>query len=89
MASSNDVIFSESMADILANPIDICFGYAGGIHRSSRLPRHRVTSNQQVETDLLAETHPPTPRDLIAGLDRVEDMISTRSRSANAPSALT
>jgi hypothetical protein len=40
MASSNDVIFSESMADILANPIDICFGYAGGIHRSSRLPRH-------------------------------------------------
>jgi hypothetical protein len=26
MASTNDVIFPESMADILANPINICFG---------------------------------------------------------------
>jgi hypothetical protein len=26
MASTNDVIFLESMADILANPVDICFG---------------------------------------------------------------
>jgi hypothetical protein len=26
MISSNDVIFLESMADILTNPIDICFG---------------------------------------------------------------
>jgi hypothetical protein len=25
MASTNDVIFLESMADILANPVDICF----------------------------------------------------------------
>jgi hypothetical protein len=26
MASTNNVIFPESMADILANPVDICFG---------------------------------------------------------------
>jgi hypothetical protein len=26
MASSNGVILLESMADILANPVDICFG---------------------------------------------------------------
>jgi hypothetical protein len=26
MSSTNDVIFLESMADILANPVDICFG---------------------------------------------------------------
>jgi hypothetical protein len=26
MASTNGVIFPESMADILANPVDICFG---------------------------------------------------------------
>jgi hypothetical protein len=25
MASTNDVIFPESMANILANPVDICF----------------------------------------------------------------
>jgi hypothetical protein len=26
MASTNNVIFPESMVDILANPVDICFG---------------------------------------------------------------
>jgi hypothetical protein len=26
MASTNGVIFPESMEDILANPVDICFG---------------------------------------------------------------
>jgi hypothetical protein len=26
MASTNGVIFPESIADILANPVDICFG---------------------------------------------------------------
>jgi hypothetical protein len=26
MASTNGVIFPKSMADILANPVDICFG---------------------------------------------------------------
>jgi hypothetical protein len=26
MASTNDVIFPESIADILANPVDTCFG---------------------------------------------------------------
>jgi hypothetical protein len=36
MASTNGVIFPESMADFLANPVNICFGF----HRSSRLPRH-------------------------------------------------
>jgi hypothetical protein len=37
-----------------------------------------VTSNQQVGTDLLTETHPPTPRDLIPGLDRIEGMLSDK-----------
>jgi hypothetical protein len=35
-----------------------------------------VTTNQQIETDLSKKTHPPTPSDLIAGTDRVGDMIS-------------
>jgi hypothetical protein len=56
-----------------------------------------VTSNQQVKTDLLTEADPPTPRDLIAGLDRVEDMLSDmikvckrakRPRRTSAPSPL-
>jgi hypothetical protein len=80
MALTNVVIFPESMADILANPVDICF--FSMLAKSTAPPAclviesNAVTSNQQVGTDLLAETHPPTPSDLIAGLDRVEGMLS-------------
>jgi hypothetical protein len=35
-----------------------------------------VTTNQQIETNLSKNTHPPTPSDLIAGIDRVEGMLS-------------
>jgi hypothetical protein len=35
-----------------------------------------IISNQQIGTDLLTETHPPTPSDLIAGIDHVEGMLS-------------
>jgi hypothetical protein len=80
MASSNGVIFSESMADILANPIDIFFG---SMPAESTAPAaflviegNAVTYNQQDGIDMPSETHPPTPRDLIAGLYRIEDMLS-------------
>jgi hypothetical protein len=66
------------LADFLANPVDICFG---SMTMESTAPvaclmGNAVTSNQQVKTDLLANTHPPTPHDLITGPDRVEDMLS-------------
>jgi hypothetical protein len=35
-----------------------------------------VTTHQQIETDLSKKTHPPTPSYLIAGIDRVRDMLS-------------
>jgi hypothetical protein len=77
MASTNSVIFPESMADIVANPRwHLLWLHAGEIHRFSRLPRHTVTSNQQIRTDLLTKSHPPTPSNLIAGIDRFEDMLS-------------
>jgi hypothetical protein len=80
MAPTNDVIFPESMADILANPVDICFGSmpAKSIAPAAFLviESNAVTSNQQVETDMLTETHPPTPRNLIVGIHRVEGMLS-------------
>jgi hypothetical protein len=79
MASTNDIIFPESMADILANPIDICFG---SMPVTSTAPAaylviegNAVSTNQQIETDLSSETHPPTPSDLIAGIDRVEGVL--------------
>jgi hypothetical protein len=80
MASINGVIFSESMADILANPVDICFG---SMPATSTAPAaclviegNAVTTNQQIGADLSSETHPPTPSDLIAGIHRVQSMLS-------------
>jgi hypothetical protein len=68
------------MADILANPIDICFGSmpakSTALAACLVIESNAVTSNQQVGIDLLTETHPPAPSDLIAGLDRVEGMLS-------------
>jgi hypothetical protein len=80
MASTNSVIFLESMADIIANHVDICFG---SMPVKSTTPTaclvivsNTVTSNQQIRTDLLTETHPPTPSNLIVGIDHVEGMLS-------------
>jgi hypothetical protein len=80
MASTNGVTFPESMADLLANPVDICFG---SMPVTSTTPAaclviegNTVSTNQQIETDLSKKPHPPTPSDLIAGIDRVGDMIS-------------
>jgi hypothetical protein len=80
MASTNDVIFPESMADILANPVDICFGSMSATSTAPAagfvIKGNAVTTNQQIETDLSSETHPPTPSDLITRIDHVEGMLS-------------
>jgi hypothetical protein len=80
MASTNGVIFPESMADILANLVDICFGSMPvkptTLVACLVIEGNAVTSSQQIGIDLLTETHPPTPSDLIAGINRVEGMLS-------------
>jgi hypothetical protein len=84
MASINGVIFPESMEDFLTNPVDICFG---SMPTTSTAPAaclviegNAITTNQQIETDPLKKTHPPTPSDLIAGIDRVGDIISDTTK---------
>jgi hypothetical protein len=68
------------MVDILANLVDICFVSMSAKSTAPAaclvIESNAVTSNQQIRTDLLTETHPPTPSDLIAGIDRVEGMLS-------------
>jgi hypothetical protein len=80
MALTNGVIFPESMADFLANPVDICFGSMPAISTAPAaclvIEGNTVTTNQQIKTDLSKKTHPPTPSDLIAGIDHVEGMLS-------------
>jgi hypothetical protein len=68
------------MADILANPVDI---YFSSMPAKSTTPAacliiegNVVTTDKQIGTDLLTETHPPTPSDLIAAIDRVKGMLS-------------
>jgi hypothetical protein len=101
MASTNNIIFPESMADILANPVDICFGSmpakSTALVACLVIESNAVTSNQQIGTDLSKETHPPTPSDLIAGINRVEDMLFDtikvckcvkRPRKTSSPSSM-
>jgi hypothetical protein len=80
MASTNDVIFLESMADILANLVDICFSLMPATSTAPAacfvIEGNVVTTNQQIEIDLSTKPHPPTPSDLIAWIDRVEGMLS-------------
>jgi hypothetical protein len=101
MASTNGVIFPESMADFLANPVDIRFG---SIPAESIAPAaclviegNAVTTDQQIKTDLSSESHPPAPSDLIVGINRVEDMLSNtikvcerikRPRRTSSPSCM-
>jgi hypothetical protein len=99
MASTNNIIFPESMEDILANPVDICFGSilatSIAIAVCLVIEGNTVTTNQQIEIDLSSETHPPTPSDLIAKINRVEGMLSDtikvcervkRPRTTSSPS---
>jgi hypothetical protein len=80
MASTNDVIFPESMADFLANPVDIRLGSmlatSTVLATCLVIEGNAVTTNQQIETDLSKRTHPPTPIDLIARIDCVGDTLS-------------
>jgi hypothetical protein len=49
-----------------------------GLEKMSAMLSGKMTSlvDQQIGTDLLTETHPPTPSDLIVWIDRVEGMLS-------------
>jgi hypothetical protein len=80
MAPTNGVVFPESIEDILANPVHICFGSMPATSTTPAaffvIESNAVTADQQIEADLLTETHPPTPSDLITGIDRVEGMLS-------------
>jgi hypothetical protein len=100
MASTNGIIFPESMTDILANPVDICFGSMPATSTTPAacfvIESNAVTVAQQIKADLLTETHPPTPSDLIARIDRVEGILSNtikvckrvkRPRMTSSPSS--
>jgi hypothetical protein len=89
------------MADILGNPVEIFFG---SMPAKSTTPAacpviegNAVTTYQHIGTNLLTETHPPTPSDLIAGINHVGGMLSDttkvcecvkRPRMTSSPSSM-
>jgi hypothetical protein len=62
MASTNGVTFPESMANFLANDVDICCGSMPATSTALAaclvIEGNAVSTNQQIETDLLKKTHP-------------------------------
>jgi hypothetical protein len=47
-----------------------------------------TTTDQQIGTDLLTETRPPTSSDLVTGINRVEGMLSDTIKVCEASNAL-
>jgi hypothetical protein len=92
MASTNDVIFLESRADFLTNPVDICFGSmpATSIAPTACLiiEGNAVISDRQIKTNLSKKTHPPiATRSLESIVSRTCPL--TQSKSVSVSNALT
>jgi hypothetical protein len=82
MVSQSGVVFPMSMADILANPVEIFFGsfmatsttlaVATSPMVSMKVPTTPVTAPS---SNLKSKTHPPKPYDIVQGMERVIDMM--------------
>jgi hypothetical protein len=82
MVARSGVVFAASMADILANPMEICFGSfttttttlvaATSPTASVKVPATPVTAPS---SNLMSKTHPPKPYDIIQGMEQVIDMM--------------
>jgi hypothetical protein len=82
MVARSGVVFLVSMADILANPVEICFGsftatsttlaVATSPTSSVKAP---VTPDAAPSSSKKSKTHPPKPYDIVQGMERVIDMM--------------
>jgi hypothetical protein len=70
------------MADILANPVEICFGsftMTSTTLAAATSPAVSVkvsaTPVAAPSSDLKSKTHPPKPYDIVQGMERVMDMM--------------
>jgi hypothetical protein len=78
MAARSGAVFPASMVDILANPVEICFGSfmatstalvaATSPTASVKAP---TTSDVTPSSDKKSKTHPPKPYDIVQGMERV------------------
>jgi hypothetical protein len=80
MAARSGVVFLASMADILANPVEICFGSftttsttLAVVTSPTASVKAPTTSNAAPNTGKKSKTHLPKPYDIIQGMERVID----------------
>jgi hypothetical protein len=82
MVTRSGVVFTASVADILANPMEICFGSfkvtsttlaaATSLTASMKAP---ATPNAVPRSSKKSKTHPPKPYDIVQGMERFIDMM--------------
>jgi hypothetical protein len=82
MAARSGAIFPASMADILANPVEICFGSftaTSNTLAAATSPTASVKASTTLDatpsSGKKSKTHPPQPYDVVQGLERVIDMM--------------
>jgi hypothetical protein len=82
MAARSDVVFPASMVDILANPVEICFGSFTAtptVQAAATSPTASVkvpaTSDVAPSSGKKPKTHPPKPYDVVQGMEHVIDMM--------------
>jgi hypothetical protein len=82
MVARSGVVFLVSMTDILANPVEICFGSFTATSTTLAAvtsPTASVKAPTMPDTALSSikksKTHLPKPYDIVQGMDRVIDMM--------------
>jgi hypothetical protein len=82
MVARSGVVFPASMADILANPMEICFGSftvtsttLATVTSPTASVKALTTSDAAPSPGNKSKTHPPKPYDIVQGMERVIDMM--------------
>jgi hypothetical protein len=83
MVTRSGVVFPTSMADILTNPVEICFGSFAVTSTVSAAATSPATTVKTPLTpvavpisDLESKTHPPKPYDIVQGMEHIIDMMN-------------
>jgi hypothetical protein len=82
MVARSGVIFPASMTDILANPVEICFGSFTATSTTLAVATSLMTFVKAPATPVAtpsfskkSKTHPPKPCDIVQRMERIIDMI--------------
>jgi hypothetical protein len=80
MVARSGIVFPASMADILTDPVEICFGsftttstILAAVTSPAIAVKIPVTLVDAPSSHLKLKTHPPKPYDIVQGMERVID----------------